>query len=352
MLAAFRLDSGLYSGAGHMGRSLTLARELQRQGFEIAVFSRRQPGALDASIQLSGVKQIWMGDEGPRVGDQLWAQNEQVKDGELFLESLGGQSVDLLVVDHYGLSAPFESQVSAKKVFVFDDFCRADHCSDFVLNQAGGSETAYESHNQNPSVQVLLGPRYALVSPQVREARSRYSGTSKDKGILYFGSGQVGSYILETLPSLVAHGKWSFTVILSSEDPLFSQVKEQVESLPGWELHSRVENFPLLMESSALFVGANGATSWERCCIGVPTISFTLAENQKGIEKILKESGAGETLGDFGRESLALLPEALLRLSNPASVQEVIARAQKLCDGHGAERIVSEILKTGISYSS
>jgi len=136
MLAAFRLDSGIHSGAGHMGRSLTLARELQNQGFEIAIFSRRQPGSLDASAQLSGAKQFWMGEEGPKMGDQLWTENEQIADRELFLKSLGRQTVDLLVVDHYGLSAPFESQISAKKVFVFDDFCQAQHCSDFIFPNA------------------------------------------------------------------------------------------------------------------------------------------------------------------------------------------------------------------------
>ncbi len=38
-----------------------------------------------------------------------------------------------------------------------------------------------------------------------------------------------------------------------------------------------------IMSKSDLCIGAGGSTSWERCCLGLPTISFAIADNQIGV---------------------------------------------------------------------
>ena len=47
-----------------------------------------------------------------------------------------------------------------------------------------------------------------------------------------------------------------------------------------------------LMTSCDIAVGAGGSTTWERCSLGVPTITAILAENQKDMAFKLRDSGA------------------------------------------------------------
>jgi spore coat polysaccharide biosynthesis predicted glycosyltransferase SpsG len=93
-----------------------------------------------------------------------------------------------------------------------------------------------------------------------------------------------------------------------------------------------------LMRDADLAIGAAGSTSWERCCMGLPTLQLVLAENQRPIADALGRAGAAHLLDPVAlRSSLVAAMEQLigdttmlLRMSNIAA---------QLVDGHGAERV-------------
>src|SRR5699024_10550121 len=70
-------------------------------------------------------------------------------------------------------------------------------------------------------------------------------------------------------------------------------VKAQAKLLP-WEtqVKSGVNNMAELMANSDLAIGAAGSTSWERCCLGLPTVMLVLAENQQQIALNLQNANA------------------------------------------------------------
>lgn len=47
-----------------------------------------------------------------------------------------------------------------------------------------------------------------------------------------------------------------------------------------------------LMVSADLAIAGGGSASWERCCLGLPTLSLILAENQEAVASELKAIGA------------------------------------------------------------
>jgi spore coat polysaccharide biosynthesis predicted glycosyltransferase SpsG len=47
-----------------------------------------------------------------------------------------------------------------------------------------------------------------------------------------------------------------------------------------------------LMADCDLAIGAAGATSWERCCLGLPSIMLVVAKNQLEVAKGLEDAGA------------------------------------------------------------
>ena len=43
------------------------------------------------------------------------------------------------------------------------------------------------------------------------------------------------------------------------------------------------DNISGLMLDADLAIGAGGSTTWERCCLGLPTLLFVLSENQRKV---------------------------------------------------------------------
>ena len=58
------------------------------------------------------------------------------------------------------------------------------------------------------------------------------------------------------------------------------------------QLIENSNNMPDLMLEADLAIGAGGSTSLERCCLGLPTLIYVLAENQIKIANNLEHLGA------------------------------------------------------------
>jgi RimJ/RimL family protein N-acetyltransferase len=99
-----------------------------------------------------------------------------------------------------------------------------------------------------------------------------------------------------------------------------------------------------LMVSCDAAIGAGGGSSWERCCLGLPTLVVVVAENQSENAAAIERAGAGEQLGrsaDVDPQSIAKALKALA--GNPARLRKMALSAAQLCDGHGAQRVVGEL---------
>jgi RimJ/RimL family protein N-acetyltransferase len=97
------------------------------------------------------------------------------------------------------------------------------------------------------------------------------------------------------------------------------------------------------MVQADLAIGASGTTSWERCCLGLPSLVITLAENQRPIAAALSQQGAVRLLGHWDEINQEKISAAIdIAIREPA-LEDWSNRCQSLVDGKGTER-VTEIL--------
>jgi spore coat polysaccharide biosynthesis predicted glycosyltransferase SpsG len=96
-----------------------------------------------------------------------------------------------------------------------------------------------------------------------------------------------------------------------------------------------------LMADSDLAIGAAGATSWERCCLGVPTITLVLAENQRKIAEALTQSGAAYMFDASALESQQLIATEHLE---PQSLSALSHAAAAITDGLGAAKVTRTLI--------
>jgi spore coat polysaccharide biosynthesis predicted glycosyltransferase SpsG len=95
------------------------------------------------------------------------------------------------------------------------------------------------------------------------------------------------------------------------------------------------------MAKADFAVGAGGTTTWERCCLGLPTVIVAVAENQIPIAQSVDRFGAATFLGHSSAVSIDDVREAVERMAGDSAMRIQMAdRCRELVDGHGAERVV------------
>jgi UDP-2,4-diacetamido-2,4,6-trideoxy-beta-L-altropyranose hydrolase len=92
--------------------------------------------------------------------------------------------------------------------------------------------------------------------------------------------------------------------------------------MPFVTLHYQVENMADLMLHADLAIGGGGTTTWERCSLGLPTITIIVAENQREMIEAVAARGAVWNMGWYSEVSVTDL-EAEMRFvfSHPEEVQ-------------------------------
>jgi spore coat polysaccharide biosynthesis predicted glycosyltransferase SpsG len=109
-------------------------------------------------------------------------------------------------------------------------------------------------------------------------------------------------------------------------------------------MHVQSERMAELMAESDLAIGAAGTSSWERCCLGLPALLVSLAENQLPIARSVAERGAGLYLGSHAEVTAAAIGAAVEDLRREPDRLAAMARtAAELVDGQGVQRVMVQL---------
>ena len=110
---------------------------------------------------------------------------------------------------------------------------------------------------------------------------------------------------------------------------------------------ANVRNMAELLRGADLALGAGGGMSWERCCLGLPTIAVDIADNQIGALTGLARIGALVYLGSAASVTQEETIGAIQSLLNdPARTRQMGEIAQKLVDGQGSHRMLAAMKVT------
>ena len=122
-------------------------------------------------------------------------------------------------------------------------------------------------------------------------------------------------------------------------------VKTMAGTMDGVAVHSFVADLTDLMGRASLAVGAGGTTSWERCCLGLPTVMVSVAMNQEQLCAGLHQSGAALYLGKAAEVDAEDYRKALQRLLADEDARAAMGKAAlRTCDGQGVRRVLTHLL--------
>lgn len=354
----FRTDASLQIGTGHVMRCLTLAKALRDRGAECTFICREHEGHLIEKIRQEGFECIALAkhseihEPNDAIGSALahaeWLGASWQSDAQQTIQALGAERVDWLVVDHYALDKCWEEVLRkhVKKIMAIDDLADRQHECDLLLDQnlVANSETRYQ-YLLAEHCTTLLGPQYALLQPEYAERHPRTpprTGAVK-RVLIFFGgadqpnlTGRAVSAFLE-----LKRDDINLDVVVSSHSPHAAAIQELTQLHANIILHDALPSLAPLMLQADLAIGASGSTSWERCCLGLPSMVITLAENQKPIAAELHQRGLVRCLGHCDAVRDDVLVDALQAAVDEKTLEGWSRACMTITDGGGVKRVAS-----------
>lgn len=358
MKALFRVDSSFDIGAGHIMRCLTLAEKFRENGVTVEFLSREHPGNLIEKIVNSNfvvhtldLKKNEKENE-TRLKYSHWLGTSQKCDAFECIEHIKEYYYEWLIVDHYAIDEEWQNYLKPyfNKLFVIDDLSDRSHICDFLLDQTYKKKESLYASLVPKGCKLLLGPKYSLLRSEFAELRTRSLNLKKNpqiKNLMInmggFDSTNLTTSILHHIGKSRLSREINIDVVMGLNAPFLTAVKRKAKEIPfKVNVLEDVKNMASLMSTSDIAIGASGTTTWERCCLGLPTIQVVTASNQEYLAQSLARNNVIKLV-----DTIDEINEILENSEEWVEYSSYLAA--KVCDGLGSDRVLNNMSDIEIS---
>lgn len=345
--AVFRFDISDRLGGGHLMRCLTLAREFGSRGWQITLAVNHEGRAYCENLVGDGIHTVYLPAGASR-------------DGMALSHAIDG-GCDRLIIDHYELDASYHDALRgwASRICAITDLAERPMACDTLIDPSPGRIAEDYAPFVGADCRLFLGPTYALLRPEFPAARRsalERRGRHKlaERLLISFGLTDPGNHTAAALDAAVSCKlPVKIDIVLGPNAPHLDEIRRRVAKLKeSVVLHENPGKMADLMTRADIAVGAAGGSSLERCCLGLPTVTLAVADNQVHYLKKLADLGAVFPVGtDRGAATpngpglSDRVADALTTLwQSPDKRAQISSRASELCDGRGAQRAAAELI--------
>lgn len=353
-VVAFRADASQRIGTGHVRRCLALADALLDAGAsplfvvrDLGLPPTSPLGDAHAVVTLPRPTQPFR----PEPGDPpyaAWGEVPQAIDAAQTIEALAAREPSLVVVDSYAFDARWHQAVAQSlgaAIVAIDDLGdRPLDVSAIVDHNYVADPLAKHRLSLGPNTKLLTGPSYALLDRAFATApRYRFSEAVRSIGI-FMGGVDAGGLSLPIAQALRDVGfAGHIAIATTSANPSIAMLQTAAAEL-GIDVALDLPHLADFFAAHDLQIGASGGATWERCCIGAPTLAVTVAANQREVLDPLATFGVVEMLDGDVPNAGEIAAAARRLIDDPRKREELGAKARLLVDGRGAARVASELL--------
>lgn len=360
MKIAIRADASVAIGSGHIRRCLALAYQARLLGADVRFVTRDLGFDTRAMVRAAGYRcellpaPSELAAPDPAVPHAHWAGVAADVDAAQTAVTLAPWAPDWVVVDHYGFDARWHRTARAAlgcRVAVIDDLADRALAADLVVdhNHAPDHGAKYAGRITDRT-RLLGGPRFALLGPAFAEA-PRYLPREGVASIGVFMGGIDGANA--SMRVIEAIGASSFTgpveIVSTAQNPNLPELQAAVAARPGATLSLDLPDLAGFFARHDLQVGAGGGASWERCCIGAPTLLLVVADNQRAVVPDLADMGVIATTQPLGAMDVPAIAAAIDALiADPTQRAAMATQACALVDGLGARRVALALMADSV----
>jgi spore coat polysaccharide biosynthesis predicted glycosyltransferase SpsG len=334
----FRVDGTSLSGRESFYRCLVFAAALQRRRRPAAFLSQLEPATYLASA-LRRAGNEWVGADHPAGSPEDLEQTlrevrrirpqavvvDAPEAGEAYLKELRASGVTVLSLDHLA-ATPFPSHL--------------------VINTLLGP--GREKYEAARGTQLLAGPRFAIVRPEVRRVRPirAQEPAQPFRALVALGDDDPNVQAGELARLLLNSPKVGrVDVLIRPYHPELESLKALAEANKTvLEIATEPSEFPLRISRSHMAVTSGSSWSLELACVGVPQLVIVQSEAHWPNAQRLEEEGAAVCLGWHEEVTAGTLRNSVTQLlSDPLERVGMARCGRKLIDGRGLDRLVTAL---------
>ena len=327
-----RADANEQIGVGHVMRCLSVADAFRADGQDVLFVTADHKA--DPLIRGKGFEAVCLDSEWKLIGTE--------NPGVLIDKYRPG----VLIVDSYYVTESFFDGVSDDVHTVYiDDLNEKLFKVDLLINyNIFSSEMDYSRYTQQ-GTRLLLGPGYAPLRKEFRNMEPHaVRDVAHDVLISAGGSDPLGITEMLTAKICPVWPDIRFHLVIGALNPRLDAIRKMAGA--NAVLHIHEQDMAGLMKQCDLAISAAGSTLYELCAVGVPTITYTLADNQLPAAEQFQRQGIMLNAGDC-RENMAFVETVRSCLAellqHRLKRQEMSTLMHNLVDGQGAARIVEWI---------
>lgn len=350
--AFFRVAVGGETGKGHLSRCNTLATAFQKFG-------------IDSIFVLSG-ETVQTNDI---LGNCVWIDSslDEKHDAIKTISALDNKNAHvtkpyIAVVDCYDLGSVWETEIKSHyrslRLLAIDDLYNRKHAVDCLLDTGPNRKMKDYSGLLRNGSRMLLGPEYALIPPSLVELGKSVSeskrisfsqGKAVEQLLITFGGGNNTNLLCNLMPILSQALRCKSDVIVTVLTALHEKEHDQLEYLQSiaptnFNVVGYTNKISKYYALADLCIGAAGVSALERCCMGLPSVNFIVADNQTDNAFELDCIGAAINAGvpELSRLDFTINEIIVPFLDGSRELEKMSRLARNLCDGRGASIVAKE----------
>lgn len=338
MRIGIRTDANETIATGHVVRCLAIAEALKKMGEDPLFISADDfPRTLieQSEYEFVALQSDWKHMEGE--AGYLRAVVDRYHIGILLVDS------------YYVTKAYFEKIHTFARVMYIDDLGKDVYDVDAVVCYANYYKDLEFEERYPSEVKLLLGTDYTPlrnrfsvlppkeISMELKKLLILSGGTDPYDFLWNFSKRIVGSSLHEILEEI--------HIICGSYYKKYDELLEKFAGNSKLHFHKAVADMETYMQSADAAVTAAGVTSYELCAVGVPAITYIMADNQQKNAESFHKDGIMEYAGDLRCEPvLERIIELLDGKYQDCLYRRKISEAmQQKVDGKGAWRIAEKL---------
>jgi spore coat polysaccharide biosynthesis predicted glycosyltransferase SpsG len=191
---------------------------------------------------------------------------------------------------------------------------------------------------------ILVGSKYALLRSEFEDLRRlaliKRNKSHKIKNILVSMGGvdrhNKTKIVMDVLHDIEWKEKILVNVVVGTQSKNIDiNNSNNIRVL----LYKNVLNMAKLMLDADLSIGCAGTTSWERCCLSLPSLVTASVDNQQVILKTLEKFGIIKVWSD----KATLKRQIKKIITNDQEWHCMKLKSYNVCDGRGADRVMDEL---------
>lgn len=356
MKVLVRADASSEIGSGHVVRTRTLAHALKDRGADVTFVCRSQTGNLIESIREDSfdVCALPQPDKPLEGGDLYarWLGVTQEEDARQTHDAVGPERWNVIIVDHYGLDIEWETAMrgQADRLVVVDDLANRRHDCDLLIDQNYAIEPEARYRHLVPAAcDLMLGTRYALLKPDYASLRAEIPKRSNvvERMLVFFGAAAGLELPEMTLKALMTPALQHLHVdLVLGAGPDIKVESFNAQRSGSIKVYHGLPHLADLMANADIAIGAGGATTWERMCMGLPSIVVAIADNQRPATEALAQDDLICYLGRQSEVTVEDIAMAVDTLSQDvARRRSMSVRGMENVDGLGVTRVADAMVR-------